>query len=129
LDQQGPHANTPGAHVVVAYDTRFEAAAFAAAAAEVLAAHGLRVTVSDRAIPTPTLSWATDRSDAAYGVMLTASHNPAEYCGFKIKTADGGSAPPDFTKRVEVAMPDVPPAARGDYETSDVVTAYLEELK
>lgn len=121
--------DSPGAHVVVGYDTRFEAGSFAAATAEVLASHGLRVTLSDRAIPTPTLSWATDRSDAAFGVMLTASHNPAEYCGFKIKTADGGSAPPDLTKRVEAAMPDVATEARGAYETSDVVTAYLEELK
>jgi phosphomannomutase len=119
----------PGCGVIVAYDTRFEAGSFAAATAEVLASHGLAVTLSDRAVPTPTLSWATDRSDAQFGVMLTASHNPAEYCGFKIKTSDGGSAPPDFTKRVEAAMPDVPPTARARFETADIVTDYLEDLK
>jgi phosphomannomutase len=119
----------PGCGVIVAYDTRFEAGTFAAATAEVLASHGLRVTLSDRAVPTPTLSWATDRSDAEFGVVLTASHNPAAYCGFKIKTSDGGSAPPDITKRVEAAMPEQPPAARGEYETADIVSDYLAELK
>ncbi|HEY3316915.1 MAG TPA: phosphoglucosamine mutase [Coriobacteriia bacterium] len=119
----------PGCRVIVAYDTRFEAGSFAAAAAEVLAARGLAVTLSDRAVPTPTLSWAADRSDAKYGVMLTASHNPAEWCGFKIKTADGGSAPPDLTERVEAAMPVEPPAERADFETADIVTGYLEDLK
>ncbi len=122
-------SESPGCSVIVGYDTRFEAGSFASAAAEVLAAHGLHVTLSDRAVPTPTLSWATDRSDAAFGVMLTASHNPAEWCGFKIKTSDGGSAPAELTKRVEAEMPDEPPASRGDYETRDIVTAYVEDLK
>jgi phosphomannomutase len=121
--------DAPGCHVVVGYDTRFEAGAFAAATAEALAAGGLRVTLADRAVPTPTLSWAADRSDAAFGVMLTASHNPAPWCGFKIKTSDGGSAPPDITKRVEAALPDEPPTAKGDYETADIVSDYLAELK
>jgi phosphomannomutase len=121
--------DAPGCHVVVGYDTRFEAGSFAAATSAVLASHGLRVTLSDRAVPTPTLSWATDRSDATFGVMLTASHNPSEYLGFKIKTADGGSAPPDVTQRVEAAMPETGPAAEGGYETADIVSGYLADLK
>ena len=44
--------------------------------------------------------------------MLTASHNPTEYLGFKLKMADGGSAPPAFTKRVEAALPAEDPGAR-----------------
>lgn len=119
-----------GGHVMVGYDTRFGAGRFAAETARVLASHGLQVTLSDAYLPTPALSWATDRSDAVGAVMLTASHNPAEYCGFKLKTADGGSAPPEYTKRVEAAVPASDPGAvKGEYETADLVTAYLEDLK
>ncbi len=123
-------ADHPGALVLVGYDTRFEADAFAAAAAGVLASHGLRVRVSDAPLPTPALSWAADRSEAAGAIMLTASHNPAKYCGFKLKTADGGSAPPEYTKRVEAVLPAAPPAAPpGEFETADLVSAYLADLK
>ncbi|PKQ16934.1 MAG: phosphoglucosamine mutase [Actinobacteria bacterium HGW-Actinobacteria-7] len=121
-------AEHPGAAVVVGYDMRFEADAFAAAAAEVLASHGLTVRLSDRPIPTPGLSWAADRSDAVAGVMITASHNPAKYCGFKIKMADGGSAAPEFTKRIEAALSDEVPTARGEFETADLVGPYVADL-
>jgi phosphomannomutase len=124
-------ADSPGGLVLVGYDTRFEAGSFAAAVAAVLAAHGLRVELSDRFLPTPALSWATDRSDAIGAIMLTASHNPAEYCGFKIKMADGGSAPPAVTARVEAALPaeDPGPGFAGEFETVNLVAAYLEALK
>ncbi|GAB4276403.1 MAG: phosphoglucomutase/phosphomannomutase family protein [Coriobacteriia bacterium] len=118
----------PGGLVLVGYDTRFRAGAFAAAAAEVMAARGLKVRLSDRMLPTPALSWATDRSDAVGAVMLTASHNPAEYLGFKIKTSDGGSAPPSITSKVEAAIPDEVPRGAGDYEVADIVTPYLAGL-
>ena len=120
----------PGGEIVVGYDTRFEAGSFAAAAAGVLASHGLKVRVSDRYLPTPALSWAADRSKTAVGgIMLTASHNPHEWLGFKIKTADGGSAPPSFTARVEAVLPDAPPTAEpGEFETVDLVTPYLNDL-
>ena len=56
--------------------------------------HGLRVKVSDRYCPTPALCWSVARDDDAVGgVMLTASHNPAPYLGFKIRMADGGASP------------------------------------
>jgi len=94
-------ADHPGGTVLVGYDTRFEAEAFAAAAAEVLASHGLTVRVSDAYCPTPALCWSVSRDDAAIGgVMLTASHNPAPYLGFKLRMADGGASPVTFTDRV-----------------------------
>jgi phosphomannomutase len=124
-------ADHPGGLVLVGYDTRFEAGSFAAAVASVLSAHGLQVRLSDRFLPTPALSWATDRSDAIGAVMLTASHNPAEYCGFKIKTGDGGSAPPAVTARVEAALPesDPGPGSAGVFDTVNLVADYLEALK
>src|SRR5512137_2156761 len=68
-------ADNPGGTVLVGFDTRFEAGNFAAAAAEVLATHGLTVRVSDRYLPTPALCWSVKvAEDAIGGVMLTASH-------------------------------------------------------
>jgi len=122
-------ADHPGGTVLVGYDTRFEAPAFAAAAAEVLASHGLTVRVSDAYCPTPGLCWSVSRDEAAIGgVMLTASHNPAPYLGFKLRMADGGASPVSFTDRVEAELRDEPPAARGVFETFDLVGPYLAEL-
>ena len=86
--------DNPGGTILVGYDTRFEAGSFAAAAAEVMAGHGLTVRVSDRYLPTPALCFSVARDDAAVGgVMLTASHNPSEYLGFKLRMSDGGASP------------------------------------
>ncbi|TDB37591.1 MAG: phosphoglucosamine mutase [Actinobacteria bacterium] len=120
----------PGGLVLVGFDTRFEAGAFAAAAAEVLASHGLRVKVSDRYLPTPALCWAVAHDDEAVGgVMLTASHNPAPYLGFKLRMEDGGASPVSFTQRVEAALVDAAPEARGTFDTVDLVGPYLAALK
>ena len=87
--------------VVVGYDTRFDSDLFAQAAAEVLAANGLRVRLSDSFLPTPALSWATVDHSAALGVMITASHNPAPDNGYKIKSAEGGAASPEIVGEIE----------------------------
>ncbi len=120
----------PGGLVLVGYDTRFEAGSFAAAAAQVLASHGLRVHVSDRYIPTPGLCWSVAHEDAAVaGVMLTASHNPGEYLGFKLRMEDGGASPVAFTERVEAELAEEPPTARAEFETVDLVGPYLASLR
>ncbi len=122
-------ADKPGGLVLVGYDTRFEAASFAAAAAEVLASHGLRVRVSDAYLPTPGLCWSVARDpEAIGGVMLTASHNPSEYLGFKLRMEDGGASPVSFTDRVEAALQAEAPAARGEFELVDLAGPYLEAL-
>ncbi|MDZ4655861.1 MAG: phosphoglucosamine mutase [Coriobacteriia bacterium] len=122
--------DAPGGLVIVGHDTRFEAASFARAAAEVLATHGLRVTVTDRYLPTPALCWSVAHDDAAVGgVMLTASHNPAPYLGFKLRMSDGGASPVSFTQRVEAALVAEPPTARGTYEVVDLVGPYLSALR
>ncbi|HET6351612.1 MAG TPA: phosphoglucosamine mutase [Coriobacteriia bacterium] len=123
-------ADHPGGTIYVGHDTRFEAESFAAAAAEVLASHGLTVKVTDRYIPTPGLCWSIANDDAAVGgVILTASHNPAPYLGFKIRMADGGASPVEFTNRVEAELRDEPPALRGGFEHVDLVTPYLAGLR
>lgn len=121
--------DNPGGTILVGYDTRFEAGSFAAAAAEVLSGHGLTVRVSDRYLPTPALCLSVARdAEAVGGVMLTASHNPSEYLGFKLRMADGGASPVDFTDRVEAALLPEPPSARGEFELVDLVGPYLAEL-
>ena len=122
-------ADNPGGTILVGYDTRFEAGSFAAAAAEVMATHGLTVRVSDRYLPTPALCFSVARDETAVGgVMLTASHNPAEYLGFKLRMADGGASPVEFTDRVEAELHAEAPAARGEFELVDLVGPYLTEL-
>jgi phosphomannomutase len=87
--------------VVIGYDRRFLSRKFAERVAEVAAGNGIRVRLSDRYTPTPALSWAVHEYGAGGGIMITASHNPPEYNGFKIKEDFGGSARPSTTKVVE----------------------------
>ena len=122
-------AENPGGTVLVGYDTRFEAGTFAALAAEVLGTHGLVAKVSDRYLPTPALCWAIARDDGAVaGVMLTASHNPCEYLGFKLRMRDGGASPVEFTDRVEAALLPDPPISRAKFEVVDLLGPYLADL-
>lgn len=90
-----------GQGLVVAYDTRFASERFAEAVAEVAAANGIRVSLTNVATPTPAASFAVTRKKAAAGVVITASHNPGAYNGFKIKSALGGSASPEAVAKVE----------------------------
>jgi phosphomannomutase len=87
--------------VIVGYDRRFLSEKFAERAAQVLAGNGLRVMVFDKPVPTPLVSWAVKEKGAAGGIVITASHNPAEFNGFKIKAPWGGSASPEITTAVE----------------------------
>jgi len=121
--------DNPGGLVLVGYDTRFEAGSFAAAAAQVLAAHGLRVRVSDAYLPTPGLCWSVAHDEEAVGgVMLTASHNPSEYLGFKLRMEDGGASPVSFSDRVEAALLADAPEGRGEFELVDLAGPYLASL-
>ncbi len=86
---------------VIGYDTRFASQDFARAAAEVLAASGVKVIFSDSSCPTPVLSHATTTFQASVGIAITASHNPAKWNGFKLKAPDGSSAPENMIKAVE----------------------------
>jgi len=87
--------------LLVGYDTRFASEDFAAAVAEVVAANGIRVFLNPKAAPTQVISYAIVAKEAAGGVIITASHNPAIWNGFKYKPEYGGSAPPEVTAELE----------------------------
>ncbi|MDP2043717.1 MAG: phosphoglucomutase/phosphomannomutase family protein, partial [Candidatus Omnitrophota bacterium] len=90
-----------GKKAAVGYDTRFMSGKFAEAAASVLRNNGIEVVLSDRPTPTPALSFAVKSRKLDLGIMITASHNPAEYNGFKIKNSSGGGASEEMTREVE----------------------------
>ncbi|HET8985393.1 MAG TPA: phosphoglucomutase/phosphomannomutase family protein, partial [Trueperaceae bacterium] len=112
--------------VLIGYDTRFMAREFAAAVAGVLAANGLQASVSQTYLPTPALSFAVKQRGARGGVMLTASHNPPKYGGFKLKGPYGGSATDDVYRAVARLVPDVDvPEPRGvSFDTFDIRDEY-----
>ena len=101
----GQMLRASGGHsVVVGFDTRFAGQRFANVAAEALAAQGLTVFLAGQYLPTPALSFAVKHLNASGGAMLTASHNPPEYQGYKLKGPYGGSATPTLVKAVEAAL-------------------------
>ena len=87
--------------LVIGYDTRFASEEFAAAAAEVTAANGIKTMLCDRAAPTPVVSYNLVARGAGAGVVITASHNPARWNGFKFKPDYGGSASPEVVSALE----------------------------
>jgi phosphomannomutase len=120
---------------VVGHDTRFNGDLFARVVAEVLAANGLRTLLAATYLPTPALSFAVKHYQAGGGVMLTASHNPPAYNGFKLKGPYGGTATEtiyrDVANRVEhIGLSDVKPFERGRHEIErlDVREAYYQWL-
>ncbi|MCX6350957.1 MAG: phosphoglucomutase/phosphomannomutase family protein [Bacteroidetes bacterium] len=97
--------HTIAASVVVGYDTRFGGKLFAETTARVLAAHNIKVHLSHDFVSTPMVSLATKNLGAACGIIITASHNPASYNGFKIKGSYGGPATPAMIDEVENLIP------------------------
>ncbi len=83
--------------VVISYDTRKNSRLFAERAAGVLAKHGIRVYLFSRVHPVPMLSYAVRKLGAAAGIMITASHNPKEYNGYKVYGEDGAQMSPEAT--------------------------------
>lgn len=90
--------------IVVGYDRRFMSAEFARRTTEVLAGNGFLVTLSAVPTPTPSVSFAVKDQNAAGGVMITASHNPPIFNGFKLKSHYGGSADPEVCQAVEACL-------------------------
>ncbi|MFQ3545414.1 phospho-sugar mutase [Halobacillus rhizosphaerae] len=86
--------------VVIAYDSRYMSKEFSVETARVLGRHGIQAYVFTSLRPTPELSFAVRYLHAAGGVVITASHNPPEYNGFKAYNEDGGQLPPDQAKEM-----------------------------
>ncbi|HSK64000.1 MAG TPA: phosphoglucomutase/phosphomannomutase family protein, partial [Pyrinomonadaceae bacterium] len=87
--------------VIVAHDTRFLGEEFAAECAEIIVQQGFEALVCSGPTPTPTVSHAIRSQGAICGINFTASHNPPEYSGMKLSTADGAPALPAVTSKIE----------------------------
>jgi len=121
-----------GKKVAVGYDTRFMSAKFAEASAIVLKSNGIEVVLSDRPTPTPALSFAVKSLKLDLGIMITASHNPAEYNGFKIKNSSGGGASEEITKKVEsligkTSLKD--DFKLGEIKKADIIKDYIKFIR
>jgi len=95
------HFKGKGVVFAVGYDWRFLSEKYAELVTEVLAANGIKVLLSDKAVPTPLVSLAIKNRKLAGGVMITASHNPPSYNGIKIKAHYASSADEGITRSVE----------------------------
>ncbi len=96
-----PIEGTHPRKVVVGYDRRFLSNQFAARVAEIFVGNGFTVTLTAQPTPTPSVSFEVKRQKAIGGVMITASHNPAAFNGFKLKAWYGGSAEASLCQAVE----------------------------
>jgi alpha-D-glucose phosphate-specific phosphoglucomutase len=128
-----------GAWIVVGHDKRFASEDFAAASAEVLAANGFRVWLTDGPTPTPVIAYAVIDKQAAGAINITASHNPPTDNGFKVRDYRGGAIDPEGLAQIERLIPagvsDVKRMAYADAEAKgmirkfDAAPAYIEHLK
>ena len=87
--------------IIIGYDTRFASEDFAAASAEVMAGNGIKAYLCPRATPTPVISYGVLAQKAGGAIIITASHNPAIWNGFKYKTEDGASARTEVIAQLE----------------------------
>lgn len=92
--------------MVIGYDFRFGSEHFAAAAAEVLAAHDIPVLLTERGTPTPVISYAVLANSAAGAINITASHNPGTDNGFKVRNEFGGAVEPSVLQEIEALIPE-----------------------
>ena len=120
VESKGEEAKKRG--VAIAYDTRHFSPEFAFESAQVLAAHGIKSYVFESLRPTPELSFAVRHYNAIAGIMVTASHNPKEFNGYKVYGEDGGQMPPADAS----ALTDY---IRGIEDPFSVTLADLEESK
>lgn len=125
--------------VIVGFDKRFQSEYFAAAAAEVLVANGLRAYLTQEATPTPVISYSVVNKQAVGALNITASHNPSVDNGFKVRNEFGGAIDPAGLAEIEKRIPDsVENVHRMNYNEAlekssiipfDAAPAYIEQLK
>ncbi len=120
--------------VCVGYDTRFMSPEFAEYTANLFSARGLRVYLASSFVPTPAVSLFCRDHELAGGIMITASHNPPIYNGYKIKASYGGSALPDVLSTIEKNIGHVDPEETVTpreqlVRKEDITSCYLEHLR
>lgn len=121
----------PRRGIVVGFDCRFLGEEFARSAADEIAKHGIRVWLGKAFATTPAVSYAVRRHGAAGGVVITASHNPAEWNGVKFKAAYGGSAHPQMVRKIEAELTAsaLPVSSPAIVTPEDLVEPYLARLE
>ena len=102
--------------ICIGYDNRFMSENFAVWCAEVFAGNGIKVELCDQAVSTPVVMYGTKLKDNDYGLMVTASHNPAIYNGIKVFVKEGRDAGVAQTQEIERAMERVVQVKRADYD-------------
>lgn len=127
-----------GDWMVVGYDKRFHSENFALSAAEVLCGNGINVYLTNGATPTPIIAFSVVNKKACGAINITASHNPPEDNGFKVRDEHGGAIAPAGLAEIESYIPEIDqvkrmPAAeaieKGKIITFDPSPAYIEHLK
>lgn len=123
---------------VIGYDCRFGGQMFMEATAETFASNGIKCLVTEHFVSTPMVSLATSQLGAGVGIVITASHNPPSYNGFKIKATYGGPASPAEVQKIEDQIQDVVPQTSGTYadfkqqnlvEVIDMETMYYDHVE
>ena len=141
IETYGEEAKQRG--VAIAHDSRHFSPEFALESAKVLVKHGIKAYVFEDLRPTPELSYAVRHLQTFAGIMITASHNPAAYNGYKVYGEDGGQMPPkdadaltEFVRQVEnplavdvVTKEELEQSALFEWIGEAVDAAYLEEIK
>jgi alpha-D-glucose phosphate-specific phosphoglucomutase len=121
----------PTKGICIAYDTRFGSKAFARACAEVVVATGIPVELANDYTPTPALSYAVLKRGKAGGIMITSSHNPAQWNGVKYKGWYGGSGKPSIMTEIEsrLGQPVARPQSPASIEEVDFMPPYLHAIE
>lgn len=121
----------PAKGLCIGYDTRFGSKAFARACAEVAAATGIPVMLAQAVTPTPALSFGVRARGAAGGIMITSSHNPAQWNGVKYKAWYGGSGKPSIIAAIEsyLGKPAPRPAQPASITEVDFLPDYLKAIE
>ncbi|WP_373545360.1 phosphoglucomutase/phosphomannomutase family protein [Chamaesiphon sp.] len=123
-------AKTGNRKIIVGFDRRFMAETFAKRMAEAVRLAGFDVILSDTYAPTPAFSWAAHSQNALGALVITASHNPGDYLGLKVKGNFGGSVPPEMTTQIEARLGEtLPPSHPGTLTTFDPWASYCQELR
>ena len=121
----------PAKGLCIGYDTRFLSKAFARACAEVAAATGIPVMLAHAVTPTPALSFGVRERGAAGGIMITSSHNPAQWNGVKYKAWYGGSGKPSIIAEIEsyLGQPAPRAATPATIQEVDFLPTYLKAIE
>jgi phosphomannomutase len=106
--QAAAEGHAGGRRILIGYDRRFASDLFAARAAEVFAGNGFVVDLFSRDVPTPIVSFDVKQRGLDGGIVVTASHNPPDFNGYKFKAPYGGAATPQITSQIESFLGQTP---------------------